>query len=114
LHNSRRRVFAVAEAPAPVAERRYGIDFLDIFLICIFLTGLYTNYTIMLSAKVPFPSVPSGVAGMFLLWRRRDDITEAAVKCLLAILLILVVSIFCATNWSFLARRLNGLIQITY
>lgn len=49
------------------------LDGLDMALICLFLIGMYTNYTIMVSAKVPFPSAPSGVAGLILLWRRRDS-----------------------------------------
>jgi hypothetical protein len=44
---------------------------------------MYTNYTIMASAKVPFPTAPSGVAGLILLWRRRDLITPRAVACFL-------------------------------
>jgi hypothetical protein len=59
------------------------LDGLDMALICLFLIGMYTNYTIMVSAKVPFPSAPSGVAGLILLWRRRDLITPRAVACFL-------------------------------
>ena len=29
------------------------VDRLDMALICLFLIGMYTNYTIMVSAKVP-------------------------------------------------------------
>ena len=53
----RRRAYPFA-ARAPT-----GPDWLDCVLICLFLLGLYTNYTIKISAKVPFPSMPSGVAG---------------------------------------------------
>ena len=48
----------------PVVARRPRLDWLDVALIVIFLIGLYTNYTIMVSQKVPFPSIPSGVAGL--------------------------------------------------
>jgi hypothetical protein len=37
-----------------------GRDWLDCALRCLFLLGLYPNYTIRISAKVPFPSMPSG------------------------------------------------------
>ena len=55
-------------------------------LICLFLVGLYTNYTIQVSAKVPFPSAPSGVAGLILLWRRRNLIAPAHFACLVSLL----------------------------
>ena len=41
------------------------LDWLGVALVCLFLIGLYTNYTIQLSAKLPFPSAPAGVAGAF-------------------------------------------------
>jgi hypothetical protein len=44
----RRRAYPVA-ARAPTR-----LDWLDCALICLFLLGLYTNYTIQISAKVPF------------------------------------------------------------
>ncbi len=53
------------------ARQDAGIDWFDMALIGLFLLGLYTNYTIPISAKVPFPSAPSGIAGIILLWRRR-------------------------------------------
>ena len=69
------------------------IDWLDIALICLFLAGLYTHYTIQLSAKVPFPSAPAGVAGMILLWRRRDQIKPAAFAVFITVLLLYLLSI---------------------
>ena len=90
------------------------IDWLDMALICLFLIGMYTNYTIMVSAKVPFPSAPSGVAGLILLWRRRDLITPRAFAGFIIIVLLFVISVLCATDIRFLPRRTNGLIQLTY
>ena len=90
------------------------LDWLDCALICLFLLGLYTNYTIQISAKVPFPSVPAGIAGMILLWRRRDLIKPAHLAGLLGVLALYLISILCATNIEFLPRRTNGLIQLTY
>ena len=98
--------------PARSGLRR--IDWLDMALICLFLVGLYTNYTIQVSAKVPFPSAPSGVAGMILLWRRRNLIAPAHFACLVSLLLLYLISMFCATNSNFLPRRTNGLIQLSY
>ena len=90
------------------------LDWLDMALICLFLIGMYTNYTIMVSAKVPFPSVPSGVAGFILLWRRRDLITPRAFAGFIIVVLLFLFSILCATDIRFLPRRFNGLIQLTY
>src|SRR5882757_11166337 len=104
----RRRVYPVA-ARAPT-----GLDSLDCALICLFLLGLYTNFTIQISAKVPFPSLPAGVAGILLLWRRRDLIRPAHLAGLVSILLLYLISILCATNIEFLPRRTNGLIQLAY
>ena len=90
------------------------LDWVDLALVCIFMAGLYTNYTIMVSAKVPLPSAPSGVAGLVLLWRRRDLITPRALVGFCAIVTLYLISIFWATNITFLPRRTNGLIQLTY
>ena len=83
-------------------------------MICLFLAGLYTNYTIMVSQKVPLPSAPAGVAGLILLWRRRDEITPRALVGLCAILTFFLLSILLAPDLSWLSRRTNGLIQLTY
>jgi hypothetical protein len=87
---------------------------IDIALICLFMVGLYTNYTIQLSAKVPFPSAPAGVAGLLLLWRWRDRVSTASFAGFIGVLLLYVISVLCATDVSFLPRRTNGLIQLTY
>jgi len=90
------------------------LEGLDCALIFLFMLGLYTNYTIYISAKVPFPSVPSGIAGMVLLWRRRDLIRSAHLAGLFGVLALYLVSILWATNIEFLPRRTNGLIQLSY
>jgi hypothetical protein len=97
-----------------VPERKIGIGWVDVALICVFLLGLYTNYTIMISAKVPFPSAPSGIAGVILLLRRHNQISERGLVGLLGVLFLYVLSILLAPNLSFLPRRLNGLIQLSY
>jgi hypothetical protein len=90
------------------------IDWLDMALICLFLVGLYTNYTIQISEKVPFPSAPSGIAGMILLWRRRDQLAPSHVAWLVSLLLLYLTSLICATDVRYLPRRTNGLIQLSY
>ena len=94
--------------------RRARLDWFDVALIVVFLIELYTNYTIMVSQKVPFPSVPSGIAGLILLWRRRDSITPRALAGLMAFLLLFLISVLWTANFSYLQRRTNGLIQLTY
>lgn len=104
--------------PAPPIARNQSparcVSWVDIALMAIFLVGLYTNFTVMVSPKVPFPSVPSGVAGLILLWRRRDSITPHALAGLMAILLMYLTSVLFAPDISYMQRRTNGLIQITY
>ena len=108
---------------AAIAARRYRpvrmrkqheLDVLDMVRVCILLIGLYTHYTIPLTTNVPLPSAPSGLAGLLLLWRRRDRITTHAFIGLALVMLLYVASILCATNIAFLPRRFNGLIQLTY
>jgi hypothetical protein len=94
--------------------RARGLSGFDFALICIFMAGLYTNYTIPISDKIPFPSAPSGLAGAIMLWRRRHSIGGMPFVGLLAVFLIYLVSILVAPNISFLPRRFNGLVQLTY
>jgi hypothetical protein len=102
------------DGEAVAGPTRTGLELLDRVLICLFLLGLYTNYTIQLSAKVPFPSLPAGIAGILLLWRRRDLIRSAHLAGLLGVLALYLISMLCATNIEYLPRRTNGLIQLTY
>jgi hypothetical protein len=101
-------------APGGRASASTGLAWVDLVLIFIFMAGLYTNYTIMLSEKLPFPSAPAGIAGLILLVRRRNDITPRALVGFCAIFTLYLASILCAPNISWLARRTNGLIQLTY
>jgi hypothetical protein len=96
------------------ARASAGLGWVDLVLIFIFMAGLYTNYTIMLSAKVPLPSAPAGFAGMILLVRRRNDITPRALIGFCAIFTLYLGSMLCAPDLSWLSRRTNGLIQLTY
>jgi hypothetical protein len=91
-----------------------GLAGFDVFLVLVFMAGLYTNYTIQITQAVPFPSAPAGVAGAFLLWRRRYSISSKALGGFFCVLLIFVLSILLAPNLAWLPRRFNGLIQLTY
>jgi len=68
----------------------------------------------MLSEKLPIPSAPAGFAGLILLVRRRNDITSRALVGFCAIVALYIVSILIAPNINWLARRTNGLVQLTY
>ena len=106
--------FGTSREGSTSARTQTGIGGLDVALICLFLLGLYTNYTVYISAKVPFPSLPAGIAGVFLLWRRRDLIKSAHLAGLVSVLALYLSSILCATNAESLPRRTNGLIQLAY
>jgi hypothetical protein len=101
-------------AMADSGAARRGLGGFDLALICIFMAGLYTNYTIPISDKLPFPSAPAGLAGVIMLWRRRQSIGGRSFACLATVLLIYVVSILIAPDISYLPRRFNGLVQLTY
>ncbi|MBS0525975.1 MAG: hypothetical protein JSS04_20265 [Proteobacteria bacterium] len=100
--------------PPVAGAARHGLSGFDLALICIFMLGIYTHYTIPISDKVPFPSVPAGLAGLLMLWRRRQSIGGKSFAGLLLVFLIYVVSILVAPDLAFLPRRFNGLIQLTY
>jgi hypothetical protein len=101
--------------PAPrIDADDHRLGWIDIALVCIFLAGLYTHYTVQISASIPFPSAPAGIAGLVMLWRRRDRVTPLALMTLLGVVLLYLCSILCATDLSFLGRRFNGFVQLVY
>ncbi len=101
-------------APEVAGPTRRGLTGFDIALICLFMAGLYTNYTIPISDKLPFPSAPAGLAGVIMLWRRRQSIGGKSFAGLILILLLYLVSILVAPDIAFLPRRFNGFVQLTY
>src|SRR5487761_1678075 len=107
-----RSIGPVTADPSAPADSRIGI--VDMLLLILFMIGIYTHYTLQVSAKIPFPSAPSGVAGMFLLWRRRNDVVPAHLAALLFVVSLYVGSILSANDLSHVGKRFTGLIQITY
>lgn len=96
-------------APATV-----GVGAIDMALVVLFMAGLYTQYAIQISANLPLPSAPSGVAGLLLLWRRREAISVNSLIAFFCLMTIYVASILLAPNVAFLPKRFNGLVQLTY
>jgi hypothetical protein len=90
------------------------LDGIDVALVSIFLVGIYTTFTIPISTSLPLPSAPAGLAGVAMLCRRHRSIGSQAFVGLAAVLLIYLLSIVVAPDISFLPRRFNGLVQLTY
>jgi hypothetical protein len=63
---------------------------------------------------VPLTCAPSGVAGLILLWRRRDDIQPRHVAGLLGVIALYLASILAASDVAYLSKRFTGLLQLTY
>ena len=91
-----------------------GPDRLDNALVLLFLLGVYMELAIQLSPTVPLPNVLAGIAGITLLLRHPDWVEERHVKALCIVVLFLLISIFCASDFGFFKKRLTGLIQMTY
>ena len=96
------------------ASETRPLNWLDTGLVLLFMVGIYTHYTVQLSSSVPIPSLPAGLAGLALLWRRREQITAHGLLGLITVVFLYTISILCADDLAFLGRRFHGLIQITY
>ena len=90
------------------------LDLLDLTLVAIFLIGLYLGVALPITAKMPITCVPSGVAGLILLWRRREEIEPLHLAGLCAVLAVYLLSILSASDWTFLSKRFTGLLQLSY
>ncbi len=66
----------------PAARR---LDAVDITLFVVYLLGLYLGVSLQITAKIPLTCAPSGLAGMLLLWRRRDDMRPRQLAGLLLV-----------------------------
>lgn len=100
-------------APGWMRQER-GLNWVDLSLLFLFMAGIYTGYAIQFSPTVPMPSAAAGIAGIALLWRRRESIEQAHVRGFLAVLAVLFVSIFLPPDMDFLFKRFTGLVQLTY
>ena len=58
----------------------------DLMLVAVFLLGLYLGVSLQITEKIPLTCAPSGVAGLILLWRRRDCIDPRHIAGFLGVL----------------------------
>ena len=97
---------------APVRPQR--LDMLDCALVVLFLLGLYHGVAIQVTEKVPLTCAPSGFAGLWMLWRRRNEIRQSHLAGLMLVLLVYIGSILSADDINWLGKRTTGLLQLTY
>jgi hypothetical protein len=97
---------------APATGRR--LDALDVCLVVLYLLGLYLGVSLPITEKIPLTCAPSGVAGLILLWRRRNQIQPMHLAGLLAVVAIYLASILAAGDVTFLSKRFTGLVQLVY
>lgn len=99
---------------AATAENGRALDWIDTTLIVVFLAGLYLGVSLNITSKIPLTCAPSGIAGMAMLWRRRDQIRPTHLAGLFCVIALYLGSIFTATDFSFLGKRTTGLLQLVY
>ncbi|MFZ5779754.1 MAG: hypothetical protein ACOY4R_06055 [Pseudomonadota bacterium] len=101
-------------AASPYGHTSARITGIDLALILLFLLGLYLGVALQITDKIPLTCAPSGLAGLIMLWRRRNDIEARHVAGLFAVVALYVGSVLLATDVSFLSKRFTGLLQLTY
>lgn len=95
-----------------VTEPRLGS--VDLLLLLVFFTGIYLGVSLQVTAKIPFPAAPSGIAGVILLWRRRDDIVPSHLAGLFGVILLYLAASLTTTDLGGLPKRFTGLVQLAY
>lgn len=99
-------------AATPTSSQRLG--WVDMTLVLIFMIGIYLGVNLPVAPSIPFPSAPSGIAGVILLWRRRDNIETRHLAVFLGVLVVYIASVLAATDYAFLSKRFTGLVQLVY
>lgn len=69
---------------------------------------------LQITSTIPLTCAPSGVAGLILLWRRRDQINPRHLAGLLIVITVYLCSVLSASDYAFLSKRFTGLLQLTY
>jgi hypothetical protein len=102
----------MAAASQACASRR--LDLLDGVLVTVFLLGLYLGVALQVTERVPLTCAPSGLAGLIMLWRRRNQIDSRHLAGLLMVVVVYLCSILAASDYEFLTKRFTGLLQLGY
>jgi hypothetical protein len=93
---------------------REDLSLTDWLLVTVYFIGIYLEIPIQITASIPFPSAPAGLAGMALLFRRRDSMSSVQLSALLGVIFLYTLSCFVAPDIAFLTKRFTGLAQLTY
>lgn len=86
----------------------------DLVLLIVFFVGIYLGVSVSITDKIPFPAAPAGVAGLILLWRRRDQIPPRHLAGLFMIILLYLIACLCTASLASLPKRFTGLVQLSY
>lgn len=86
----------------------------DMVLLAVFFIGIYLEVAIQITPTMPLPAAPSGLAGLVLLWRRRDSLRPLHLAGLLAVILLYILASLSVENYDYLGKRFTGLVQLSY
>jgi len=97
--------------PPMMPQRLAGID---LILVALYMTGIYLGFDIRITPTIPLPSALAGLAGLTLLWRRRDSIMPLHLAGLLGVVVIYLAATLSASDLGYLGKRFTGLVQLVY
>lgn len=86
----------------------------DMALLAIFMIGIYLGVEIRITPTIPLPAAPAGIAGLILLWRRRNAIQPLHLAGLSGVIVIYLAATLSASDMGFLGKRFTGLVQLIY
>lgn len=95
-------------------EASCRLEMTDMVLLLALTIGIYTHLSFQITPAIPFPSALAGMAGLVLLWRRRDRVSSSGLAAFFAVILVYLGASFLAPDPAFLAKRSTGLLQLTY
>lgn len=87
---------------------------LDHALVVVFLIGIYLGVAAHLPGGVPVPAVVAGAAGGLLLVKHIGRIGGRQFIPFVVVMLVFVLSILTAPDYSFLRERFKGFVQLAY
>lgn len=98
--------------PCPAVSHR--LPAADLALLAVFMTGIYLGVEIRITPTIPLPATPAGLAGLILLWRRRNAIQPLHLAGLSGVIVIYMAATLSASDAGFLGKRFTGLVQLIY